>query len=296
MHNTLIIALLAGLGGMLGWGFADFFAKKTVDSIGAIKSLVWAHAFGTSLFIVLALGQRFLLNHAVHLPTSPGVWLGLAGFGILQMAVYWLAYEGFGKGQLAVLNPIFASYSGLVALLSVLAFGEKLSPMLAVALIALFGGIIALNIDIPGLRSRQLKIVPGLKEMIAAALLAAIWTIGWDRFVGGRDALAYALLMYAFMSLAAFVVAKVMKVTLGGIRPELWKFLVLIGVCETGAYLAISWGYSATPLTSIVALVSGAFSLPTLILSYMFLKERVTRLQAGAIGSILLGIILAALK
>jgi drug/metabolite transporter (DMT)-like permease len=296
MHSTLFIALLAGLGGMLGWGFADFCAKKTIDSIGAIKSLVWAHTFGTSLFVVLALGQVLLLKHTVHIPTTAGAWLGLVFFGVLQMVVYWLVYVGFGKGQLAVLNPVFASYSGLVALVSIVAYGEALHVLSGIGLIAIFAGIILLNIDIQGLRSRQLTIAPGLKEVGLASLLAAGWTIGWDKFVSGQDALAYALLMYAFMTLAALALARFMKVGLRGVEPGLRKYLLLIGAGETVAYLAISWGYSATPLTSVVALVSGAFSLPTLVLAYVFLKERVSRLQVGAICGIIAGIVMVALK
>ena len=55
MQQELLIAVLAGLGGMLGWGFADFFAKKTVDKIGDIATLVWAHLFGTLVFALIAL-------------------------------------------------------------------------------------------------------------------------------------------------------------------------------------------------------------------------------------------------
>ena len=43
MQPELVLAGLAGLGGMMGWGLADFFAKKTIDEIGDVVSLVWAH-------------------------------------------------------------------------------------------------------------------------------------------------------------------------------------------------------------------------------------------------------------
>jgi drug/metabolite transporter (DMT)-like permease len=296
MHNTLLIALLGGFGGMFGWGFADFFAKKTIDRIGAIKSLVWAHSFGTALFIVIALGQVFLRERAVYLPGSFGSWAGLAFFGALQMVVYWLVYEGFGKGQVAVLNPVFASYSGIVALISIAALGERLNLILAGALFAIFAGIILLNVDMEGLRSKKLKVTPGLGEVALAALLAAFWTIGWDKFIHGHDSLSYALYMYVFMTTAAFALARLMKVKLLGVDSDLKKFLVLIGLSEAVAYLAISWGYSRTPLTSVVALVSGSFSLPTIVLAFIFLKERITRLQLGAICMIILGIIFVALN
>jgi drug/metabolite transporter (DMT)-like permease len=159
-----------------------------------------------------------------------------------------------------------------------------------VALSILFIGILRLNTDLHALKSRSLKISPGLKEVGAATLLAAIWTLGWDRFVSGHDALTYALWMYTFMTVAAVLLARVLRVKLGGVPAISWKSLGLMGLGETIAYLSISWGYSATSLTSVVALISGAFSVPTLILAYFFLKERLERLQVAAIALILVSI------
>jgi drug/metabolite transporter (DMT)-like permease len=277
---------------MLGWGFADFFAKKTIDRIGDLPSLVWAHLFGTSLFIVLAILNFFVTDHWVHLPSTPGPLLGLLFFGVLQMIVYWLVYKGFSKGQLAVLNPVFASYSGLVALISILFFAEKLSSGIALGLVAVFSGILLMNTDFNELSSRRVKIAPGLPEVIAAAILAAIWTILWDRFVHGHDSLGYALLMYFFMSLAALIAAKARKVRLNIVSSDLWKFLVLIGLGEMVAYLSISIGFSRTDRTSVVALISGSFSVPTVILAHAFLKERISRLQELAVVLIIIGIII----
>lgn len=282
MNSNLTVAILAGLGGMIGWGLADFFAKTAIDRIGSIKSLVWAHSFGT-LFFVVAAACQLVLGRSIALPASIESWLGLAFFGALQMLVYWLVYMGFEKGQLAVLNPVFASFTGLVALISIIFLGEPASTGLLLALASLFIGIILLNTDLRALRNKTIKISPGLPEVAAATLLAAIWTLGWDRFVGGRDALSYALLMYAFMTLAALLLAKKLKTGLRGVRVGTWKFLILMGLGETVAYLAISWGYASTSSTSIVALISGAFSVPTVILAYLFLNERLSRLQWAAV-------------
>jgi len=63
------------------------------------------------------------------------------------------------------------------------------------------------------------------------------------------------------------------------------KFLFLMGLGEAVAYLAISWGYSKTTLTGVVALVSGAFSVPTVVLAYTFLKERPPRSIAKCVAA-----------
>jgi uncharacterized membrane protein len=59
INPTLVIAILAGLGGMLGWGFSEFATKKAVDKVGAISSLVWAHVFGTVLLFALLIIKIF---------------------------------------------------------------------------------------------------------------------------------------------------------------------------------------------------------------------------------------------
>jgi len=295
MQQELLIAILAGLGGMLGWGFGDFFVKKTVDRIGSIVSLVWAHLFGTLIFILIAILQFTLLGKLISIPNNPAVWAGLLFFGILQMVVYWLVYEGFKKGQLAILNPIFASFAGIVALISIVFLGEAAGIYQILALFIIFAGVFLVSVDIKALRLKKLYFPPGVKEIGAATILAAIWTLSWDKFVGGQDALAYALFMYAFMTLAAFLISKFLRAKLSGVKSDLWKFLILIGLGETVAYLAITLGYSATSLTSVVVLISGAFPVPTIILARIFLKEKIARIQTIGTIIIITGIILLSL-
>jgi drug/metabolite transporter (DMT)-like permease len=294
IDHVLLAAVLAGLGGMLGWGLADFFAKKTIDEIGDVVSLVLAHLFGTAAFIALVLGRGAWNGTPPALPHDLVTWGGLAFFGTLQAAVYVLVYRGFGKGQLAVLNPIFASFSGLTALLSILFFGELVTGNLVVALIVIFGSILLLNVDVTALREKRLGFVfvPGFPEIAVATLLAAGWTILWDQFVAGRDWLLFAAVMYVFMTVVLLAVAALQRLKLQVTRPSVWVWLALIGLCETGAYAAISWGYASTPHTSVIALISGAFSLPTIVLARLVLKERTTRLQAIASLGIVAGIVL----
>jgi drug/metabolite transporter (DMT)-like permease len=298
MHSELLIAIGAGLGGMLGWGLADFFAKKTIDQIGDVVTLAWAHVFGMIAFVLLAFGQTLARNQPFVIPTDKETWAILALLGALQAAVYLLVYKGFGKGQLALLNPIFASFSGLTALVSIIALGEVISASRMSALALIFGGILLISVDIQAFAGRRISFahVPGLKEVGVATVLAAFWTIFWDQMIGGKDFLSYALFMYAFMTITILVVVMVKRIRISGVKPECWKFLISIGVCETIAYVAISIGYSQTSLTSIVVLLSGAFSLPTIVLARLFLKEKTTPIQAVGSVAIVLGAVLLPLR
>ena len=149
-----------------------------------------------------------------------------------------------------------------------------------------------MNLDISGLKIKRIKVL-GLKEVGTATVLATFWTLGWEKFVTGKDFISYALFMYALMSVAAYILSVLMKVKVRKVvKTEVWKFLVLIGLGETIAYLGISFGYSSTQHVSIIAVISGAFSLPTIILARIFLKEKVNQLQTFGSVAIIIGIIL----
>jgi drug/metabolite transporter (DMT)-like permease len=285
-QSELAIAIVAGLGGMLGWGFADFFAKKTIDSAGDIVTLTWAHLFGTVAFLALSL-LRSMLGYPLEMPQGIGIWLILILFGILQALVYLLLYRGFGKGQLAILNPVFSSFSGITALVSIAIIGETARGGQWLVLAMMFAGIMALSLDIRALSAGRIHFtrLPGLPEVAAATGIAAVWTLGWNTFIEGKDWVFCAGLMYAFMTAAILIVAFLRRTNL--VLPKgIWLDMVLIGFCETAAYCAISFGYSLTSRTSVVALISGAFSLPTLILARFFLKERVDAVQGAGIAMI----------
>lgn len=297
MNSDLIIAVTAGLGGMLGWGLADFFAKKTIDIVGDTVSLVWAHIFGTLALIVFAFTYYGSGRGNLSFSLAGSDWCLLIFFGILQGLVYLLVYRGFGKGQVAVLSPIFASFSGLTAILSIVFFNEVVGGRAAFALIVIFLGVILLSTDIQALRERRSGIlnIPGSKEIFIATILAAFWTLFWDRFVGGQDWLLFTLFMYLFMTLMLLVYARVQGISLKFHNSSMWKLLMLIGICEVAAYVAISLGYSLTTYTSITALLSGAFSLPVIVLAYIFLNERVNKLQRWGAIAVILGIMFLAI-
>jgi drug/metabolite transporter (DMT)-like permease len=294
MSTELLIAICAGLGGMVGWGFSEFATKGAVDKIGTISSLVWAHIFGTVILFAVLLTRFFITDTHVSLPSSASQWLGVIFFGFLQTAVYYFAYKAFEKGQVSILSPIFGSFAGLVALGSVLIFGEVLTLTLLPALILIFGGALLINTDGGAIKTWRLQLrgVPGLREIVIATLLATVWTLGWDRFTGAKDWMVYTTLMFVFMTLSAYILAKINKVKLSQVDSGAWKFLWFIAIGEVVAYLAITLGYSSTSHASIVAILSGASSLPTILLARAFLKERMTKIQIIASLVIIAGIIL----
>jgi hypothetical protein len=73
---------------MIGWGLADFFAKRTIDLIGDLPTLLWGHVLGAISITVVGLVYLLISGSATDLPTRAIEWLGLVLFGAGQAGVY----------------------------------------------------------------------------------------------------------------------------------------------------------------------------------------------------------------
>lgn len=289
MNNTLLVALIAGLGSMVGWGTADFFAKKTIDKMGDVQTLFWQQLIGIVPLLLL-----FLVHpYAPHLHHYDWLWMIL--LGAVSGLSYLPLYVGFGKGQLSLLSPIFASYSVAVVVLSILFLGESLHFWRAVAIIVTVLGILLISTDIADLRSslrRHAFRLAGLPEVVSAMLVYSVWLLFLDKFLDGKQWVFFMLSIRTFSMLTLLIYSKVRKVSLPVKDSSLWKYLVGIGVFDVVAYSFVSYGFSHTQYPSVIAVLSATFSVPTLILAGIFLKERINRQQLAAVLVILVGVVL----
>ena len=285
MTFNLLMAILAGLGAMLGWGFADFFAKKTIDRLGDVETLFWGQLIG-----IVPLAALFAI-HPVLPSFSQSGWLYVAILGVWSGLSYIPTYVAFGKGQVSLLSPIFASYAVVVTILSAVFFHEAIPGGRIVAFAIVFAGVVLISGDPRNLvslvlgRTSDAASVKGIREIFLAIALYSLWLIALDRFVLDRDWVPILLGIRIFSSLSLFGYAKAMKRVLVVKDSSLWKFLIPIGVFDVAAFACVSFGYSATAHVSIVTMLSGAFSLPTIVLARLFLKEKATMLQTA--GSLL---------
>lgn len=295
MDTGLLTAIFAGLGGMIGWGLADFFAKKTIDKLGDITTLFWAQFFGVApLFIfflfdpvIPKLGIRSLLILLIL-----GIWSGLS---------YIPTYIAFRKGKVSLLSPIFASYAVLVTILSALFFNEVIPAERLFGFVTVFIGIILISgglsdlwLLIAGNESRKDN-VKGLKEIFFAVFIFSLWLVSLDRFIIGLNWVPILLAIRIISSLSLFFYSKVKKIDLKIKDNSLWKYLIIIGIFDILAFASVTFGFSNTSHISVVAMLSGAFSLPTIFLARIFLREETTRTQLVGSLIIIIGIVIVSL-
>ncbi|HEX3898343.1 MAG TPA: DMT family transporter [Mycobacteriales bacterium] len=287
--SNLSAALLGGSGAMLGWGLSDFFAKRTIDEVGDVATLAWGQLVGC---VLLAIGAS---ASGKRLSYSAAHWLELAAFGVISGWSYLVLYRGFAKGQVSVLSPIFASYAGVAALGAAVAFGEHLPAFVIAGMPVIFIGILVMVADPADLRHslRGPGAAAGVGDVLLAMLVFSGWLVLWDHFLRSRSWLPATLVMRGVAAVTVIAIAIASGRSLRVAR-RLWLPLAAVGACDVGAYSALSYGFSHSTLGSVVALLSGAFSLPTLVLARIFLKERLTARQGLAAAVIIGGVALVA--
>jgi uncharacterized membrane protein len=293
--NTFIIALVAGLSGMLGWGISDFFAKKTIDKIGDLKTLIGSQVIGGFLLLIYYLFQNpsipelnsTLLVYATLLALFDGI-------------VYLLLYRSFQKGIMSIVSPIAASAAGVAVLVSVFLFKETLTTAGLVGVVLIFLGIIITSTDIKDLRKSFSKsnLSNGVPEALGVMVLMGFWFPFWDKFVEGKDWLFLLIILKIIMGIMLvlyFYATNRGKSILKGYKPVI-TILIPVAILDALAYLGTTWGYSITTnTTSLITVIANAYSLPTIVLAYILLKERINTQQTLGIVSIITGIIISSL-
>lgn len=290
MDNLLPFAILGGLGAMLGWGTTDFFAKKTVDKIGDASALFWMQFIG--IFPLLLI---FPFQFNISDLTFPNTML-MAFWAVIDGAGYLLFFNALERGKVSIISPIVASYAAFSVVVSAIAFGETITPQTLFFLALIFIGIILTSLDFQQLKkdvADRDNLMQGVPQAAIAVVFFAFWFPFWDDFVSkGNSWLTLLIGLRIFIALSVFLFTKYKSISLKVKDSKILRWLIYMGVLDVGAYLALTWGYGESSYTSVVSMLSAAFSVPTLVLARVFLKERLKITQwigvAVIIGSLVL--------
>jgi len=291
--EIVFIALLAGLSGMLGWGISDFFAKKTIDRVGDLKTLIGSQVIGGFLLLLY-----FVLTGFSIPSITIKIFVYLVALAALDGAGYLLLYRAFEKGIMSIVSPIASSAAGFSVIVAIFLFRERLSITDFIGVVLIFLGILITSTDFNNLKGSLSRktLSKGIPEALGVMILIGLWFPLWDRFVEGKEWLFWLILLKFVMSALLclyFFFSHRGKSLLRGYK-SVFFILIPVAFLDALAYLGTTWGYSVTSnTTSLITVLANAYSLPTIILAYFLLKERVSKTQLLGIGSILMGILVS---
>lgn len=290
MESSLFIAILGGLGGMVGWGVADFFAKKSMTpDMSATKLLFWVQLIGVIPIAILFTLTKDKLPLETNLNFSD--LISLAIFGIFEAIGYLLFYKSLEVGKISIMSPIFASYSAFATIIFIFIFNEQYTLLKILLLGVVLIGIWLASIE-KGTFNNNTKVIKskGINFVIGAVLIFSIWFPFWDQFTANKNTFLMLFILRSVAAVSIYFYSIYKRISINLINREILFAISIIAFFDAFAYASFTWGFQFSTNGSIVAMLSAAFSLPSLILAKIFLKEKIHRIQYIGILAIIIAV------
>jgi drug/metabolite transporter (DMT)-like permease len=276
-------ALLALISSGL-WGAADYHAGNLSKKFPPTAVLSVTQIIGLIFGVILATstnswGAQALGSNGYLLP---GIAAGLCGYaGLICL------YAALATGRMGVVSPISAM-SGLVPVLyAVIFLGERFNTLVTIGVIlALLGAFLASGPEV----SQGLPLKP-----IVLAVGAALGFGGALTFMA-QGSESSALMTMVAMRGATFFISVVILFRLrgtGGMGKTHIPLLIFIGVADFSANLIL--GVATTKgLVSLAMVFGSLFPIMTALLAFIYLNERLHKVQYAGIISAVVGVAMIA--
>jgi drug/metabolite transporter (DMT)-like permease len=313
---NISLAIILGLSGAVSWGAADFAARFASREVGAYRTLFFMQFFG---FIALSMYLQSTggFSHGM----SPGwqPWAMAVAAGLLNVLASLALYHSFEHGTLSIVGPVSSSYPALTVALSLLS-GERIHAVRAAGLaVTLLGVILAATSFAQSqstaaekdaqranpnhenaafdakTKSSRAHLSTGVGWAICAALGFGVlfWFLGFHVVPAVGSAVSvWVMRLTALVSLA--LAARPTHQTLKFPHGKVWWLLLAVGILDTAAFVANNAGLS-TGQVSVVSVLASLYGAITVLLAWIFLRERLERSQWLGIVLIFIGIVLVSL-
>ncbi len=276
---------LWGLTTAFCWGSADFIARFTGRALSHQVALFGMLTVGAVVMTALVWTTGVPLVW-----TLAGWWLiVLTGLGVMVATL--LLYWGLVRGPVTVVAPIVGGYPAFNVVLALL-LGAR--PMLVqwLAMIAVMGGVVIVAVSAGGPESGREYGRHELRRTIVIALSASV---GFALTVAAAQYAKpiYGELQTVWMARWVSLLGSVLVLMWGRTAPRIplrwWPLLILQGLLDAGAYLALLAGSHGTG-NEITAVVASTFSAVTVLLAWIFLREPMTWRHWSGIVLIICGV------
>lgn len=311
MANGVLLGLLAAL----CWGVADYCLRGATHAAGTFRALYFMQVVGLLTLLAVEVWRPLDFSRA-----TPGVVLAVAAISLIILLGAALLYRSFAIGTLAVVSPIAASFGAIATVLALLS-GERPAPPQLIGLALLLVGVTLSGLApappplsdaaTPSGASRRRVLAPGVTEALGATLLFGVsyWALRYVvDLVGGVQVVAISKVTELAALTLIVVVGWALRRIVGAasfaqgsavltplaLAPRgarFWVWLIPGAILDVVANVAYNIGVAGA-LTSVVATLSSLFTSVTVLLAWIFLRERLTRAQWGGVALILVGIAL----
>ena len=297
MHPSAGVVL--GLASAFCWGSADFAARFTSRKVGAYRALFFMQFFG---FILLGVYLKWSGGFSRGVAPGWQPWAMAVAGGLLNVAASLALYHSFEVGTLSIVGPVSSSYPALTVALSLLS-GEHLHLVRGIGLAVTLAGVIFASTSFTSLKVKKAAagsgesahMSRGVGWAIAAALGFGVmfWFLGFH-VLPVVPAPVSVWVMRGTAIVALGMVAAPGRQSLKIPSGVVWWGLFAAGILDTGAFLANNAGLQLGQV-SVVSVLASLYGAVTVLLAWIFLRERLEISQWCGIAMIFAGIVLVSL-
>ena len=273
-----MIALLGGVGAALAWGVGTFCSARSSRIIGAWSVVGWVMLFGLIANVaVIAVGP---MPHS--LGAADVSWMLVSGLG--NAVGLLLEYTALRRGKVGIVTPVTSTEGAIAAVLAVVA-GETLGVAPAVLLAVVALGIVLAGVapDGPSLEERG----PGAFWLAALAALSFGVGIFATGHLSASLPVGWAVLPPRLVGVVIVTIPLALSRRLTLTRSAL-PLVVTTGVLEVLGFVCYAFG--ARDSVAVAAVLGSQFAAVASVTAYLFLRERLTRLQLAGVVLILAGV------
>jgi drug/metabolite transporter (DMT)-like permease len=297
MHPSAGVVL--GLASALCWGSADFAARFNSRQVGAYRALFFMQFFG---FILLGVYLKWSGGFLRGVAPGWQPWAMAVAAGVLNVAASLALYHSFEVGTLSIVGPVSSSYPALTVALSLLS-GERIHLLRGIGLVVTLAGVIFASTSFSILKAKtnqaggaeSAHLSKGVGWAIAAALGFGVmfWFLGYHVLpvvAAPVSVWVMRLTSIVALGLVALPARQSLKLPSGLV----WWGLFAAGILDTCAFLANNAGLQLGQV-SVVSVLSSLYGAVTVLLAWIFLRERLEISQWSGIAMIFAGIVLVSL-
>lgn len=287
--STVIQSIVAGLGGLFGWGLYDFFGGVFSKSIGNHKTFFWSQLSGLTFVSLLGIALTINLN----IPIKIIVLIPIAS--ILYAVAYLLFFRGFELGNVSIISATMNLWAVFTMIFAFIILGQRLSMFQFVGVLMILAGVALVSLKWEDIKNQNINLLSGVKEtMLAAFLFGIFWifseiiseSIGWV-----STTLFIKIGIVLFMLIFSLLAKRELRIV--NATPKLMAMILVAGILEAAAVAIVNWGLTIGEAI-LVTPISSALSIVTILMAVIFLKEKITALQGVGMIIVISGIVLTA--
>jgi drug/metabolite transporter (DMT)-like permease len=274
---------LLGAGSGASWGVADFFGGLQSRRLAPLPVAFWSQLVGgLALLLALAVSRTpFALGSVLW-----GLVAGIAGG--LGLGCF---YRALAIGLMSLVAPISAC-GALVPVAVALARGERLGLLPWLGVVAALGGILLVSLHIGPADGAGATIRRSIGLALGAALGFGFMLVG----LGVGASVPGAQPLWTVAGARLTVLATIGLLIAAGPRALPWPgrqigAVAAVGLLDTLANVLFALA-SRSGTLGIVGILGSLYPVVTVLLGWLVLRERLSRVQGGGAALALLGVVL----